>query len=295
VDDEGFLAQQFEANRPHLRAVAYRILGNTQDVDDALQDAWLRLSTSKADQIENLTGWLTTVVARICLNTLRTRQRRPAQSIDDSFAGVDRLVDHNALAPDEQVVLADSMGLALLIVLEMLSPAERISFVLHDMFSVTFDEIAEILGKSSEACRQLASRARRRVRTAEDPAADPQRQRDVVDAFLIASRNGDFQSLLSLLSPDVELVADAAAVAIGAPERKDGPFDVATRFSGGAQSARIALLDGLAGLVWARGSKPKVAFDFTVVAGQVTRIDMIGDEDVLSEMNIEYLRREKTL
>ena len=167
----------------------------------------------------------------------------------------------------------------------MLSPAERISFVLHDMFSVTFDEIAEILGKSSEACRQLASRARRRVRTAEDPAADPQRQRDVVDAFLIASRNGDFQSLLSLLSP----------VAIGAPERKDGPFDVATRFSGGAQSARIALLDGLAGLVWARGSKPKVAFDFTVVAGQVTRIDMIGDEDVLSEMNIEYLRREKTL
>jgi RNA polymerase sigma-70 factor (ECF subfamily) len=197
------------------------------------------------------------------------------------------------MTPEEQAELADSMGLALLVVLEMLSPAERISFVLHDMFSFSFDEVAQILGKSSEACRQLASRARRRVRTADDPTADPQRQREVVDAFLSASRSGDFQTLLSLLSPDVELVADAAAVAIGARERKDGPFDVATRFSGGAQSARAALIDGRAGLVWAQARRPKVVFDFTVLAGKVTRIDMISDEDVLDELNIEYLRHQK--
>lgn len=293
MDSKNFLEQQFEANRPHLRAVAYRILGSTQDVDDALQDAWLRLSTSDAEQIENVTGWLTTVVARICLNTLRARQRHPAGSIDDSTSDIDRLVEPAAMTPEERVEVADSMGLALLVVLEMLSPTQRIAFVLHDVFSFSFEEIGQILGKSTDACRQLASRARRRVRTAEEPSADSQRQREVVDAFLGASRSGDFQTLLSLLSPDVELVADAAAVAIGAPERKDGPFDVATRFSGGARGARTALLDGLAGLVWAQGGKPKVAFDFTVLEGKVMRIDMIGDEDVLSEMNIEYLRREK--
>ena len=293
MDSKNFLEQQFEANRPHLRAVAYRILGSTPDVDDALQDAWLRLSTSDAEQIENVTGWLTTVVARICLNTLRARQRRPAGSIDDSTSNINRLVEPSAMTPEERAEVADSIGLALLVVLEMLSPAQRIAFVLHDMFSFSFEEIGQVLGKSTDACRQLASRARRRVRTAQDPSADPQRQREVVDAFLGASRSGDFQTLLSLLSPDVELVADAAAVAIGAPERKDGPFDVATRFSGGARGARTAFLDGLAGLVWAQGGKPKVAFDFTVIEGKVMRIDMIGDEDVLSEMNIEYLRREK--
>jgi RNA polymerase sigma-70 factor (ECF subfamily) len=292
VDDES-LSQQFEANRPRLRAVAYRILGNTHDVDDALQEAWLRIATSDTDPIENITGWLTTVVARVCLNTLRSRRRRSTDSIDDT-AAIDRIVNERALTPEERTVMADTLGLALLVVLEMLSPAERISFVLHDMFSVSFDEISQVLGKSTEACRQLASRARRRVRTAEESPADPQRQREVVDAFLRASKHGEFETLLSLLSLDVELVADAAAVAIGAPRRKDGPLDVATRFSGGAKVARLALLDGLAGLVWAQGGVPKVAFDFTVVAGLVTRIDMIGDEDVLSEMSIEYPRRDKS-
>jgi RNA polymerase sigma factor (sigma-70 family) len=293
VDNEIFLEQQFEANRAHLRAVAYRILGSTHDVDDALQDAWLRLSSSNVGEIENLTGWLTTVVARLCLNTLRSRQRHAASSLDDPLSGIDRLVEHQAMTPEEQAVVADAMGSALLVVLEMLSPAERISFVMHDMFSLSFEEISQILGKSSEACRQLASRARRRVRTSEDPSADPERQRDVVDAFLRASRIGDFQTLLSLLSPDVVLVADSPAVALGAPARKDGPFDVATRFSGGATAARVAFLDGLPGLVWAHGGTPKVAFDFTVVAGLVTRIDMIGDEDVLSEITVEYPRRAK--
>ena len=214
--DESFLTQQFESNRPHLRAVAYRILGNTEDVDDALQEAWLRLSTSNTDEIENLAGWLTTVVSRICLNILRARQRHPTQSLDDPPSIGDRLVERATPTPEERAVIADTMGVALLIVLEMLSPAERIAFVLHDMFSVSFDEISEILGKSSEACRQLASRARRRVRTAEDPTSDPQRQREVVDAFLRAAKEGDFQTLLSLLSPDVELVADPSAADVGA-------------------------------------------------------------------------------
>jgi RNA polymerase sigma-70 factor (ECF subfamily) len=291
MDDELYLVQQFEANRPHLRAVAYRILGDSHDIDDALQEAWIRLSAAEAEEIENVTGWLTTVVARICLNILRTRQRRPARSVSDPQADLEQLADRTVRTPEEQAELADAMGLALLVVLEMLAPAERISFVLHDMFSVPFDEIAEMLGKSPEACRQLASRARRRVRTAGDPVTDPSRQREVVDAFLTASKSGDFKTLLSLLSADVELVSDAAAIAIGAPERRDGPFEVATRFAGGAQAARLALLDGFAGFVWAQGGAPKIAFDFTVVDGKVTRIDMIGDEEVLGDMTIEYVRR----
>jgi RNA polymerase sigma factor (sigma-70 family) len=292
VDDKSFLAEQFEANRPHLRAVASRILGNAHDVDDALQDAWLRVSNANGDEIVNVTGWLTTIVARICLNTLRARQRRAADSIDERF-GDERIFHSTATSPEEQVVLADSVGLALLVVLELLSPAERISFVLHDLFSLSFDEVSEVLGRSPEACRQLASRARRRVRTSSEPTADPEMQRDVVDAFLRAAKSGDFDTLLSLLSPDVELIADEAAVALGAPERRDGPFEVATRFSGGAQAARVALLDGRAGLVWAQGGTPKVAFDFTLLEGRVTRIDMIGDEEVLDEILVEYVRRER--
>ncbi|HEV7958614.1 MAG TPA: sigma-70 family RNA polymerase sigma factor [Acidimicrobiales bacterium] len=288
MDDQRLLTAQFETNRPHLRAVALRILGNADDVDDALQETWLRLSNSGSAEIVNLAGWLTTVVSRICLNILRTRQRSCAQSFDDLLTSGDRLVERTAPTPEERAVIADSMGVALLIVLEMLSPAERIAFVLHDMFSISFDEISEVLGKSSDACRQLASRARRRVRTAEDPKFEPRRQREVVDAFLSASKSGDFQALLTLLSPDVELIADPTAVDIGAPPRLRGPLDVATRFSGGARAARVALLNGRAGLVWAQGGKAKVAFDFTLVADRITNIDMIGDEDVLGEMRIEF-------
>ncbi len=286
--------EQFEKNRAHLRAVAYRILGNTADVDDVLQEAWIRLSNARTEDIENIGGWLTTVVARLCLNALRTRQRRSSESLNDSPVAA-HLADLSAPTPEEQAVLADSMGRALLVVLEMLSPAERISFVLHDMFSVSFDEIAQILGKSTDACRQLASRARRRVRTADDPSADPQRQRDVVAAFLAAAKSGDFESLLVLLSPDAELVSDAAGIAIGAPVRRDGAFDVATRFCGGARAARMALLDGVAGLVWAQGGEPKVAFDFTVINGVVVKIEMIADVEVLNEIHIQYPRRQRGL
>ena len=271
MDQTRSLADQFEADRPHLRAVAFRILGNVEDADDALQEAWLRLSTADAGEIENLTGWLTTVVSRICLNTLRSRQRRPSESIDDSDT-VEQLSLRAAVTPEDQAILADSMGHALLIVLDRLDPAERISFVLHDMFSVSYEEIAGILGKSPEACRQLASRARRRVRIAEDPTSDPQRQRKIVDAFLAAARSGDFQLLLSLLSPDVELVADPAAIAMGAPASLVGPHDVASRFSGGAKAARMALLDGFAGLVWVQGRHDESRLRFHGGGGQ-------GDQD----------------
>jgi len=263
VDQTRSLADQFEANRPHLRAVAFRILGNAEDAEDALQEAWLRLSTTEAGEIGNLTGWLTTVVSRICLTTLRSRRRRPAESIDDADT-VEQFFSRAAVTPEDQAILADSMGHALLIVLDRLNPAERISFVLHDMFSVSHEEIASVLGKSPEACRQLASRARRRVRIGEDPTPDPQRQRQV---------------------------ADPVAIAMGAPARLVGPNDVASRFSGGAKAARAALLDGLAGLVWVQGGTTKVAFDFTVVADKVARIEMIADHDVLREIDIDILRR----
>jgi RNA polymerase sigma factor (sigma-70 family) len=290
MDQTRVLSDRFEANRPHLRAVAFRILGNAEDAEDALQEAWLRLSTTDEGDIENLAGWLTTVVSRICLNTLRSRQRRPSESIDDATE-VERLTAEAAVTPEEQAVLADSMGHALLVVLDRLNPAERISFVLHDMFSVSFEEIGRILGKSPEACRQLASRARRRVRIGEGRTSDPQRQREVVDAFLTAAKTGEFEMLLSLLSPDVELVADAAAVVMGAPLSLVGPHDVAARFSGGAKAARLVLLDGLAGLIWSQGGTPKVAFDFTVTGDRVTRIEMIADADVLDEIEIERLNR----
>jgi RNA polymerase sigma factor (sigma-70 family) len=290
MDQTRVVSDRFEANRPHLRAVAFRILGNAEDAEDALQEAWLRLSTTDEGDIENLAGWLTTVVSRICLNTLRSRQRRPSESIDDATE-VERLTAEAAVTPEEQAVLADSMGHALLVVLDRLNPAERISFVLHDMFSVSFEEIGRILGKSPEACRQLASRARRRVRIGEGRTSDPQRQREVVDAFLTAAKTGEFEMLLSLLSPDVELVADAAAVVMGAPLSLVGPHDVAARFSGGAKAARLVLLDGLAGLIWSQGGTPKVAFDFTVTGDRVTRIEMIADADVLDEIEIERLNR----
>jgi RNA polymerase sigma factor (sigma-70 family) len=290
MDQTRLQADRFEAHRPQLRAVAFRILGNVDDADDALQEAWLRLSKTDESEIGNLPGWLTTVVSRICLNTLRSRQRRLSESIDDSV-NVERFSLRAPVTPEDQAILADSMGHALLIVLDRLNPAERISFVLHDMFSVSYDEIAWILGKSPEACRQLASRARRRVRLAEDPTFDHRRQREVVDAFLAAAKTGDFQLLLSFLSPDVELVADPAAVVMGAPASLVGPNDVASRFSGGAKAARLVLLDGLAGLLWSQGGTPKVAFDFTVMGGKVTRIEMIADGDVLGEIGIDVLGR----
>ncbi len=292
MDPSTALAEKFEANRPHLRAVALRILGNGSDAEDAVQEAWLRLSTSDAATIDNLGSWLTTVVSRICFNVLRSRQRA-VLSLDSPTTSVDADLARTSVSPEEQAILADSLGVALLIVLEQLSPAERICFVLHDLFAVSFDEVAVILSKSSDACRQLASRARRRVRAADDPRADPASQRAVVEAFLVAAKGGDMDTLLALLSPDVELVPDAVAVAMGGPNAQHGRRGVAAVFSGRARAARVALLDGVAGLVWSQGGTTKVAFDFSVIDGAITAIEMIADADVLEEMSIANLPRPK--
>jgi RNA polymerase sigma-70 factor (ECF subfamily) len=286
------LTREFEANRPHLRAVAHRILGNLPDADDAVQETWLRWSANDDAAIDNLGGWLTTVVSRISLNVLRSRNRAEA-SLHDSTAAFEDRAARVPATPEEQALLADSVGVALLIVLEQLSPAERICFVLHDTFSISFDEISLILSKSPEACRQLASRARRRLRTTDDPQADPGAQRAVVDAFLAAAKNGDFASLLNLLSPDVELTCDAAAIAMGGPAPQRGSHDVAAVFSGKARAARLAMLDGAPGLVWSQGGVTRVAFDFSMVRGKIVGIAMIADTEVLEEMLIEVPRRSK--
>lgn len=298
-DQPDWLAEQFEAHRAHLRGVAHRMLGSMSEADDAVQEAWLRLSRSDASDVANLGGWLTTVVARVCLNMLRSRKARREEPLDarlpepavEPVGGTD---------PEQEAVLADSVGLALLVVLDTLAPAERVAFVLHDMFAVPFDEIAPIVGRSPTATRQLASRARRRVQAkATTPEADLPRQRDVVGAFLAASRNGDFDALLALLDPEVELRADQAAVqAAAASAPRGGPLlssrmrgapAVAGTFLGRAAAAQLALVDGAPGAVWAPGGRPRAALGFTVVDGKIVGIDVISDPDRLDQLDVAIL------
>ena len=272
--DDDMLAAQFEANRGHLRSVAYRMLGSTSEADDAVQEAWLRLSRSDTGEVRNLDGWLTTVVARICLDMLRSRTSRRedplGEHVPEPVAGP---ADGD---PEHEPVLADSVGLALLVVLETLAPAERLAFVLHDMFAVPFEEIAPIVGRSPAATRQLASRARRRVQGAET-TTDISRQREVVDAFLAASRGGDFDALLTLLDPDVVLRADPATVAAGAEAEVIGARSVAQTFGGRARAAQLALIDGAPGLVWMVGGRPRVVFEFAFSDGKIVGIELLSD------------------
>ncbi|MGZ5292092.1 MAG: sigma-70 family RNA polymerase sigma factor [Actinomycetota bacterium] len=279
MDDLAWLAERFEEHRTHLRAVAYRMLGTTTEADDALQEAWVHLSRSDASGVENLGGWLTTIVARVCLDMLRSRTSRREEplgaEVPEQVAGRQRGVD-----PEEEALLADSVGPALLVVLETLAPAERLAFVLHDLFAVPFDEIAPIVGRSPAAARQLASRARRRVQGAtEVPDADRTKQREIVDAFLAASRGGDFDALLAVLDPDVVLRADDAAVLAGASREVRGAAPVAQTFSGRARAARPALVDGVPGLVWAQRGTPQVVFGFTIERGAIVAIDLIADPE----------------
>jgi len=289
MDEHEWLAKRFEANRTHLRAVAYRMLGSLSDADDAVQEAWLRLSRSDASGIEDLGGWLTTVVARVCLDMLRSRESRredplgvhgpePVASREDGFD------------PEHEARLADSVGLALLVVLQTLAPAERVAFVLHDMFDVSFDEIAPIVGRSPAAARQLASRARRRVRGAATvPNADLTRRREVVGAFLAASRGGNFDALLAVLDPDVVLRADHAAVQAGASREVRGAVAVADTFKGRARAAQPALVNGAVGLVWAPGGRPRVAFGFTITRGKIVAIDLVADPERLRQLDLAIL------
>jgi RNA polymerase sigma factor (sigma-70 family) len=280
--------ERFEQNRTHLRAVAYRMLGSRAEADDAVQEAWLRLSRSDTGEVENLRGWLTTVVARVCLDMLRSRTSRREQGLD----GVPEPVvgGEDGADSEHETLLADSVGLALLVVLETLAPAERIAFVLHDMFDLPFDEIAAIVGRSPAAARQLASRARRRVQgSATVPAADRRRQRAIVAAFLTASRGGDFSALLAVLDPDVVLRADATAVQMGAPAEARGAAVVAETFSKRAQAAQPATVNGAAGLAWAPGGHPRVAVTFTFGGGRIASIDLVADEERLRQLNLILL------
>ena len=289
MDEHEWLAERFEEDRTHLRAVAYRMLGSLSEADDAVQEAWLRLSRSDTSRIENLRGWLTTVVARLCLDMLRSRKARREEPlgahVPDPFVSREEGND-----PQYEALLADSVGPALLVVLETLAPVERLAFVLHDLFAVPFDEIAPIVGRTPTATRQLASRARRRVQGAATvPHPDVTRKREVVVAFLAASRDGDFEALLALLDPDVVLRADSAAVRAGASREVRGAPGVADTFSGRARFAQPVLVNGVVGAVWAPGGRPRVVFEFTITRGKIVEIDLIADPERLSQLDLVVL------
>jgi RNA polymerase sigma factor (sigma-70 family) len=292
VNERDWLADQFEANRTHLRAVAYRMLGSVSEADDAVQESWLRLSRANAEEVANLRAWLTTVVARVCLDMLRSRKSRREEPLGPHVP--EPIVSRaDGLDPEHEALLADSVGLALLVVLEQLSPAERLAFVLHDMFGVPFDEIAPIVGRSSAASRQLASRARRRVQGAA-PAPDPDlsAQREVVDAFLVAARGGDFDALLAVLDPDVVMRVDAGAERPGQTRELRGPAAVieqTTSFARFAAFARPALVNGAAGFVVAREGRPLTVAGFTVAGGKIVEIDLLADPARLRKLDLTVL------
>ena len=288
MDERDWLTQHFEEKRTHLRAVAYRMLGSISEADDAVQEAWLRLQRSDTSGVGNLGGWLTTVVSRVCLDMLRSRKSRREESMEHEMPEPTMGQDADA-DPERGALLADSVGLALLTVLETLPPAERVAFVLHDMFDLSFDEIAPIVGRSTVATRQLASRARRRVQGASTRETDRTRQREVVDAFLAASRGGSFDALLALLDPNVVLRADPAAVRTGATEEVRGASEVAKMFAGRARFAQTALVDGVVGAVWAPGGRARVVFGFTIADRKILAIDLIADSERLGRMDVTVL------
>jgi RNA polymerase sigma-70 factor (ECF subfamily) len=292
MDKNHWLAERFDENRSRLRGVAYRILGSASEAEDAVQEAWLKISRSDTGEVANMGGWLTTIVARVCLDMLRSRASRREMPL---AAAADAPSESNS---EDDVVLADEIGPALLIVLEMLGPAERVAFVLHDLFSLSFEEIAPIVNRTPAATRQLASRARRRVRgVADAPAADIAQQRELVSAFLAASRDGDFERLVAVLSPDVVLRADDLAVRTAAANRRRGAPTlapevrgaalVADAFKGRAHAALRATIDGDAGAVWVVGNQVRTAFLFTVEQGKITGIDLIMDPVHLAALAVK--------
>jgi RNA polymerase sigma-70 factor (ECF subfamily) len=309
MSDSEVLAAAFEEHRDHLRAVAYRLLGSTSDAEDAVQDTWLRLTGADTSEVKNLGGWLTTVVARVALNMLRSRRYRREEPFGDSWPGAAEMAASTAVSaraagagtasqagdPEDEAVLADSVGLALLVVLDTLTPAERLAFVLHDLFAMPFTEVAAVLHRSPEATRQLASRARRRVRGAPSPdrAAGLARQREVATAFLAAARGGDIAALVAVLDSDVRLTADAQASPSGKPVLLRGAELVASgaiASSVRAGRSQLALVDGEVGIVFAPAGRLQVVLAFTVGAtGQITAIDVIADPDRLRRLRLAVL------
>ncbi|WP_030017323.1 sigma-70 family RNA polymerase sigma factor [Streptomyces monomycini] len=303
MDEKDFLAKRFEEHRAHLRAVAYRMLGSLSEADDAVQEAWLRLSRSDVSGVANLGGWLTTVVGRVCLDLLRTRTARGEEPFDvrvpdpvissATVGGGSGGSGTDGTDPEQQALLADAVGLALLVVLQTLAPAERLAFVLHDMFGVPFDEIGPVVGRTPAAARQLASRARRRVRnTAAVPDSGLVRQREVVDAFLTAARDGDFEALLAVLDPDVVLRADTGAGFPGLARTVRGAHEVAGRalaFRRTAHGARYALVNGAAGVVTVVDGAPLSVMGLTVVGGKIVAIDILADPERLRGLDLTAL------
>jgi RNA polymerase sigma factor (sigma-70 family) len=297
MEENQWLADRFQEHRSHLRAVAYRMLGSLAEADDAVQDAWLRVSRAGVDEVENLGGWLTTIVARVCLNMLRARNMRREEPLHGRLP--DPIISpEGVLQPDDQALLADSVGLALLVVLDTLSPAERLAFVLHDMFGLPFEEIAPMIDRSPVAARQLASRARRRIKGVEiaTPDSDLARQREVVDAFFRAARGGDFDALVAVLDPDVVLRADYGGRRPAAPKVVRGPAAVAQQaFLGGALPAaklHPALVNGAAGVVITVRGLAYAVMGFTVAHGKIVEIDAIVDPERVGRIAAAVLREE---
>ncbi len=301
MNEHEWLAERFEEHRAHLRAVAYRMLGSLSEADDAVQDTWMRLSRSGADEVENLGGWLTTIVARVCLNLLRSRNTRREESFEVHVPDLVISPD-GELQPEEEALLADAVGLALLVVLDTLAPAERLAFVLHDLFELPFQEIAPLVGRTPAAARQLASRARRRVKGANIPAPDPDlaRQRAVVDAFFVATREGEFDALVALLDPDVVLRIDAGARHPAASMVLHGAAAVARQALRGVASSiarpavqlRPVLVNGAAGVVVTVGGSPMTVMSFTVAEGKIVEIDSIADPERVRRITAAVLTAE---
>jgi RNA polymerase sigma-70 factor (ECF subfamily) len=291
VSEQAWQVEQFERHRPHLRAVAYRMLGSVSEADDALQEVWLRLSRSDTDGVANMGGWLTTVVGRVCLDMLRARGSRREEYVGSWLPEPIVSIDDEA-DPEQEALIADAVGLALLVVLETLTPPERLAFVLHDMFAVSFEEIAPIVGRTPAAARQLASRGRRRVQGG-TPAPEPDRaqQRELVDAFLAAARGGDFEGLLEVLDPDVVFRIDAGGVSPRARPPVTGAAEVArtllARAPRFARFARPAVVNGAAGLVVASGPSPIAVVGFTVAGGRIVEIDLIADPNKLRGLALD--------
>ncbi|MBC7794820.1 MAG: sigma-70 family RNA polymerase sigma factor [Clostridia bacterium] len=291
MDDHQWLAGQFDQKRAHLRAVARRMLGTASEAEDAVQEAWLKLNHAATGEVANIGGWLTTVVARVCLDRLRSRKSRREEPLGQ------RADVPSDATPDAELAMAEALGPAVLIVFDMLAPAERVAFVLHDMFDMSFEEIAPIVARTPAATRQLASRARRRIRGAPAHDSDLAQHREIVSAFLAASREGDFQRLVTVLSSDVVLHADELAVRTAAEREQHGAPRlapeirgaqlVANVFKGRARAASTALIDGDAGAVWAMGGQVRSAFVFTIEEGKITMIDLVMEPTRLAELDVE--------
>jgi len=288
MDERELLARRFDEHRVHLRRIGYRMLGSAAEADDAVQEAWLRISRADASSVDNLEGWMTTVVGRVCLDMLRARNARHEETLDgiEPEAAIEQ---RRPRSPDEEVELADSVGLALLVVLETLEPAERVAFVLHDMFDLPFDEIAPIVGRTPVATRQLASRARRRVQGGTTGDLDRTRKREIVEAFVAAAKSGDFAALVAVLDPDVVLRSDAQGIRMGGPAEARGAELVAGYFNGRAQAAVPGLIDGTIGVLVRPKGRLLLVLEVTFANGKIAALDAVADRDALAAMELEEL------